>query len=103
MRTKVIILALLLSISQAYAWSDREQGLLLGFMSGMAVSNVYQSHRSGNGHVRIKSREYHHDHRPLHRRVFDKHHYHVRDHSHIRQSKHRRDSGHHRGGHRNRR
>lgn len=43
MRTKVIILALLLSISQVYAWGDREQGLLLGFISGIAVSNVYQN------------------------------------------------------------
>ncbi len=103
MRTKVIILVLLLSISQAYAWGDRERGLLLGFISGIAVSNVYQSHRSGNSHVRIKSRAQHHDHRPQHRRAYNKHDHHVQTHSHIRQSKHQRDRGHHRREHRDRR
>ncbi len=107
MRTKILILALLLSISQAYAWGDREQGALIGFISGMAVSNVYQSHRLGDGHrnaqVRAKRRTHHHDHRPLHKKVFKKHHRHAIHHSHIRQPRHQRHSYYHRDEHRHRR
>jgi hypothetical protein len=43
MKTNVLVLILLLGISQAYAWGEREQSALLGLVSGVIVANVYHN------------------------------------------------------------
>jgi hypothetical protein len=55
MKAKLLILVLLLSVSQAYAWGDRERSALLGFIGGVVVSNIIQNNTERNNHSTLNS------------------------------------------------
>lgn len=44
MKTQAFVLAFLLTVSQAYAWDEREQSVLLGFIGGVMAASIYDHH-----------------------------------------------------------
>lgn len=46
MKAKIVILVLLLSVSQAFAFGDRERSALLGFVGGVVATTIYQNHNT---------------------------------------------------------
>ena len=46
---KALILAALLAASQAYAWGEREQAALMGFIGGVIVTNAVKEHSASSG------------------------------------------------------
>ena len=69
MKMKALIFTFILLSSQAYAWGEREQSALLGFVGGVFISNVYHQNHAQSYYQpreRVIVKEVHHYHKARH-------------------------------------
>ena len=80
MKAKILLLALLLSTSQLFAFGNGERSALLGFIGGVVATTIYQNHTSAPNYERYDTTVRY---EPIPFRVQREHHY-KREHRHMR-------------------